>query len=514
MTRTFPAGGGVFPGRRAPRPELERLEDRCLLAVNFATEPVIPTIDYAMKAHLQAVFAQGVQQGNRPDVFSKVGDSITAYPGFLYDLGSPTYNPANANVGGAYTNLAPTIAFFKQQPVDGQGNNSFNHVSLAAQAGWTTWIVLGDGGANSPLAAELNQTRPAVALIMLGTNENILGTNPETYRTLLTNVVNTTLAHGVIPVLSTIPDDYYMGGGYEAGVPVFNQVIAEVAASLDVPLWNYWLVMQPLPNFGLDQYGVHPSASSLGTGNFTPLGLLSGYNIRNLTAVLALDKVLRVVMENGPADCGNGPLPPEIVQYVTGLFNAVLGRAPDPAGLAGWGRMMQCGVPRAQLAEDIWDSPEHRGLEVDQYFNSYLHRSPQPGERAAWVGAFLSGLSETDVQRAIISSAEYQAAHASDTAFVQGLFQDVLGRNADSDGQAFWLNSLSTNPDRAALAQDFLISQEKARQVIDGYFTSFLKRPADAAGEQALLGLVLGGTSLEGIGQGILAGDEFAALSQ
>jgi hypothetical protein len=79
------------------------------------------------------------------------------------------------------------------------------------------------------------------------------------------------------------------------------------------------------------------------------------------------------------------------------------------------------------------------------------------------------------------------------------------------DGQALWVNFLATNPDRAAVAQYFLISLEKDRQVIDGYYTSFLKRPADAAGEQALLGLVLGGgASLEGVGQGILAAEEFS----
>src|SRR6267142_817803 len=96
------------------------LEDRQVLdGGSFMAEPFLPVITEGMKQHLQAVYAQGLQRGNRPDVFAKVGDSITWLSQSLDDLGSFDYNPANPAIAGRYTYLAPTIVYFRAQPLPG-----------------------------------------------------------------------------------------------------------------------------------------------------------------------------------------------------------------------------------------------------------------------------------------------------------------------------------------------------------------------------------------------------------
>src|SRR5206468_10416279 len=102
------------------------------------------------------------------------------------------------------------------------------------------------------------------------------------------------LGTGVIPVLSTIPDHLFAGGLYGPRVPIFNQAIADVAAQMQVPLWNYWLAMQPLANKGIGSDGVHPTTDPFGSWIFTDDGLQFGYNVRNLTAIEVLDKLKRV----------------------------------------------------------------------------------------------------------------------------------------------------------------------------------------------------------------------------
>jgi hypothetical protein len=108
----------------------------------------------------------------------------------------------------------------------------------------------------------------------------------------------------VIPVLSTIPpriDRAVM----EARVRRFNEVVAQVGAEQQVPVWNYWLALQTpdIVNAGLYRDGIHLN-SFRGThpGNFSPEALRYGYNVRNLTALQVLDKLRRVVFEDGPAD--------------------------------------------------------------------------------------------------------------------------------------------------------------------------------------------------------------------
>ena len=115
--------------------------------------------------------------------------------------------------------------------------------------------------------------------------------------------------------------------------------------------------------------------------------------------------------------------------FVDGLYHALLGRSPDAGGLFVWVQQLQTGVSRTQVVDSFWTSAEHRGLEVDRFYQTFLHRSADAAGRAAWVNTFLGGASESDVARAFIASGEYQAAHASNTAYIVGLYTDILGRS-------------------------------------------------------------------------------------
>jgi hypothetical protein len=506
---------------RAPRLVVERLEERCLLdAGSFLAEPVVPYIDPGMKASLQAVLARGIQMGNQPDVFAKVGDSITAFYPFLNELGTPDYDPFDPGVAGGHFDLAWTIEFFRSQVVDGFGYNSFDHPSWASNPGWRAADLLNPAEnfvpgrypicwpSETPLGSELRITRPAIALIMIGTND-LAGTDPGVFRAQLAALANVAMAYGVIPVLSTIPDAFFYGANFEPRVPVFNQVIADVAHTLDVPLWNYWLALQPLPALGISADGTHPSVYPGGSGVFTDQALQYGYNMRNLTAVEVLDKVKRVVLDNGAPDLPDGAPPPQAYQFVARLYQTVLGRPPDPASLQGWALATQV-LPRQAVAQAIWESPEHRAQEVTQYYTAFLHRAPGAGEVAAWVGVFQRGASEDQVQAAVLASAEYSASHVSDESFVAGLYRDALGREPDSAGAAGWLGLLHNGMDRFTLTQWFLASSEHHDVQVRRLYTGILQRAPGPGEEQGwLTQLQYGLTTLEGIATAMLSSYEF-----
>jgi len=276
---------------------LELLEDRRVPSgVSFLTASIIPVIDSSMLAHLTAIHEEGLRLGNQDSAFSKVGDSITASGSFLTELGSSAYDLGDPALLGGHAELAPTIAYYRSVSVDSSGNSSFDHTSLAAAGGWMSQTLLTGFPGGSPLTRELAATRPAIALIMIGTNDAIAGTDPALFRFNLTLIADTALSMGVIPVLSTIPDSTLLGGIFEPRVLALNQVIADVAAQLQVPLWNYWLATHPLPGEGVDALGVHPSQSPLGSGVFTDVGLLSGYNVRNFTGLEVLRELKTQVL--------------------------------------------------------------------------------------------------------------------------------------------------------------------------------------------------------------------------
>jgi hypothetical protein len=80
-------------------------------------------------------------------------------------------------------------------------------------------------------------------------------------------------------------------------------------------------------------------------------------------------------------------------QFVTLLYNNVLGRAPDPAGLAGWVSLLQSGYTRGQVLIGFSDSVEYQAQMANEVFVTMmyagmLHRTPEPLGFSGWV-AFL-----------------------------------------------------------------------------------------------------------------------------
>src|SRR5260221_683582 len=81
----------------------------------------------------------------------------------------------------------------------------------------------------------------------------------------------------------------------------------------------------------------------------------------------------------------------DATSFVTGLYNNLLNRAPDTAGLNFWVARINGGETNHDVAQDIWRSAEHRGIEVDAFYANLLHRTADAGGRAVWVNQLLTG---------------------------------------------------------------------------------------------------------------------------
>lgn len=237
-----------------------------------------------------AIYQRGRELGNVANNFSRVGDSITASDLFLYPIGHGVYDL------GGYGHLQAAIDFFAGS------TNSFLHQPIAARGGWTAADVLNPDFApagrceagETPLACEYRTIRPSIALIMFGTNDSVR-TSTDDYAVHLDQIVQFSIANGVIPVLSTIPP--------RTGVNVggFNAVIQATAARYGVPVWDYHSVMASLPNNGLSADGIHPSVPSGDFSNaatFAGDALTAGYVQRNLGALQILHQLMRDVVGN------------------------------------------------------------------------------------------------------------------------------------------------------------------------------------------------------------------------
>jgi hypothetical protein len=164
------------------------------------------------------------------------------------------------------------------------------------------------------------------------------------------------------------------------------------------------------------------------------------------------------------------------------------------------------------MVQEVWNSPEHLAMEVNQFYFQILHRAADRAGEAGWVQYLLQGHGENDLAVQLLESPEYQAAHLSAASFIQGLYADVLLRTPSAAESSGWLQALQSGMARSAIAQAFVNSSEAITDAVKLDYTQFLLRPAATTELNAWLAAARSAAlSLDQVGQLILASDEFFA---
>jgi hypothetical protein len=172
-------------------------------------------------------------------------------------------------------------------------------------------------------------------------------------------------------------------------------------------------------------------------------------------------------------------------RYVTAVYEAVLERAPTAAELQNWASGLDAGLPRDAFVSSLDHSAEYfANRVVTPDYLKYLGRSPDETGLAFWVDQLRYGaLTDEQLEAGFIGSPEYYArAGGTDRAWVDAMFENLLGRAPDAQGENYWVNQLAQGASKSAVAYGFAGSVERETQrVTDDYF-GYLGRAPDAAG--------------------------------
>lgn len=166
--------------------------------------------------------------------------------------------------------------------------------------------------------------------------------------------------------------------------------------------------------------------------------------------------------------------------YAEALYETVLGRHADAAGLKGWTSALDTGLSRADAAVSFLFSNEHiaelapalnagvfvtdqAAADVARMYYAVLGRAPDAAGLQGWTSVVHGGTSLTSVAQAFLGSAEFAAEHPgglTDQQFVDTLYATALGRPADLPGEQSWLGAMAHGTSRADLAANFAESPE------------------------------------------------------
>jgi len=199
---------------------------------------------------------------------------------------------------------------------------------------------------------------------------------------------------------------------------------------------------------------------------------------------------------------------------VTRMYRVMLGREPDPTGLADWVKALDDGIlSAADLVVGFAESPEYKASGksneqiVTDLYRAMLGRDPDAQGLKDWTSVLDIGMTPRRVMSGFVESPEFlilastygiypgyvDLPAAVDqnyqlTYFVYRLYVNCLGRKPDLIGLEDWCASLLLGASGADAAYGFVFSPEylsrhtNNAEFLNMLYTTLLGRPADQSG--------------------------------
>ena len=157
-------------------------------------------------------------------------------------------------------------------------------------------------------------------------------------------------------------------------------------------------------------------------------------------------------------------------EFVDLIYRNVLDRAPDQGGLDHWiGQLSSGGRTRSEVMIGFSESTEFvlqhsvDSEQIRRLYLAYFLREPDGGGFSYWLGLHANGSTLDQISSMFEDSAEFVSEYGklSDADFVRQVYRNVLDREPEGEGFAYWVGRLESGGlDRGQLMTGFSESDE------------------------------------------------------
>jgi uncharacterized protein (TIGR03118 family) len=198
-------------------------------------------------------------------------------------------------------------------------------------------------------------------------------------------------------------------------------------------------------------------------------------------------------------------------RFVDQVYQDLLNRQADAAGLAFWTGALDQGATRSQVVAGIESSTEYETDQVQNAYQQFLHRAADPAGVTFWVNFLQQGNTVEQMDAGIVSSQEYvqNRGGGTNTGFLTALFQDALGRSLDSNAQTVFTQQFAAGATFNEVATEVFSSTEFQQDLVKSDYQQLLNRAADTTGLNFYVATLQQGATDQQIAAIIAGSDEF-----
>ncbi|MGH7135172.1 MAG: DUF4214 domain-containing protein, partial [Pirellulales bacterium] len=169
---------------------------------------------------------------------------------------------------------------------------------------------------------------------------------------------------------------------------------------------------------------------------------------------------------------------------ITKLYQQVLHRPPDTAGLEYWVSKIQQGTSYGVVAQGFFESTEHLDPIIQQYYQTFLGRAADTQGLNNWYNVWVNHGGPEPVVAGMIDSTEFFALAAKEypssssiTSWVTGLYERLLGRAPQGNDLPYWTNQINSGKmTPTEVVNAFQSSQEYYQNLTISFFKEYLNR--------------------------------------
>lgn len=205
---------------------------------------------------------------------------------------------------------------------------------------------------------------------------------------------------------------------------------------------------------------------------------------------------------------------PAVNSVVNALYWDFLARLPGQNDVRFWNSQFAQGAGLGGVSAGFVNSDEYRLIRIDAAYQTILGRGSDSIGRLDWLHWMQQGkITTDDIETSFYASQEYFLQHgATNTKFVQSLYQTLLHREGSTADYAFWVNLVQTYG-RAWVIAQFWDSTETITERVSLMYARYLGRTPDPEGLKSWVGLALQiGDS--GLRSGLTGNAEYFVRSQ